>query len=72
MFSNKILMVQKMVMSSSQGQGNFRGFEARDFKMCFRGQGRPRVLHLWPVHTVAKLSISYYQALPLRYLVAYF
>ena len=23
------------------------GFEAKDFKMCSRGQGRPRGLHLW-------------------------
>ena len=27
-FSNKILMVQKIVLSSSRGQGNFRGLKA--------------------------------------------
>ena len=30
--------------------GHFRGLvgsEAKDFKMCLRGQGRPRELHLW-------------------------
>ena len=26
--------------ASSRGQVNFRGFEAKDFKMCPRGQGR--------------------------------
>ena len=43
----------KIVLSSSRGQANFRGleakdltFEAKDFKMCPRGQGRPRGLHL--------------------------
>ena len=52
-FSNKISTVQKIVLSSSRGQCNFRGpkasrprprtggFEAKDFKMC------PRGLHLW-------------------------
>ena len=49
-FSNKILMIQKIVLSSSRGHGNFRGlealrprtwtFEAKDLKMC------PRGLHL--------------------------
>ena len=47
------------MLSSSRGQANFRGleaseakdltFEAKDFKMCPRGQGRPRGLHLWCV-----------------------
>ena len=54
-FFNKILTVQKIVLSSSRGQSNFLrtlGFEAKakDFKMCPRGrprgQGRPRGLHL--------------------------
>ena len=60
-FYNKISTVQKIVLSSSRGQGNFRGpkasrprprtwgFEAKakDLKMCPRGQGRPRGLELW-------------------------
>ena len=51
-FSNKISTVQKVVLSSSRGQGNFRGLVAsrprpRTFKMCPRGQRRPRGLHLW-------------------------
>ena len=46
---HKILTIQKIVLSSSRGQANFRGleakakdltFEAKDFKMC------PRGLHL--------------------------
>ena len=46
---HKILTIQKIVLSSSRGQANFRGIEAKaeDFKMCPRGQGRPRGLHLW-------------------------
>ena len=58
MFSNKISTFKKIVLSSSRGQGNFRGskasrprprtggFEAKakDLKMCPRG--RPRGLHL--------------------------
>ena len=46
----KISTIQKKVLSSSRGQGNFRGLEAKakDFKMCPResprGQGRPRGL----------------------------
>ena len=52
----KNLTIQKIVLSSSRGQANFRGLEAKDltfeakakdFKMCPRGQGRPRGLHLW-------------------------
>ena len=46
---HKILTIQKIVLSSSRGQANFRGleakdltFKAKDFKMC------PRGLHLWP------------------------
>ena len=58
-FSNEISTVQKIVLSSSRWQRNFRGLEAsrprtsgfeakdKDFKMCPRGQGRPRGLHLW-------------------------
>ena len=47
---HKILTIQRIVLSSSRGQANFRGLEAKakDFKMCPRGQGRPRGLHLWP------------------------
>ena len=52
-------------MSSSRGQDNFRGHEASEeakakdlifeakakvFKMCPRGQGRPRGLHLCLLH----------------------
>ena len=51
-FSNEISTVQKIVLSSSRGQGNFRGLEAsrqrprtwgfeakdKDFKMCPRGR----------------------------------
>ena len=58
---HKILTIQKILLSSSRGQGNFRGLEAKakdltfeakakDIKMCPRGrprgQGRPRGLHL--------------------------
>ena len=49
---HKILTIQKIVLSSSRGQANFRGLEAKakDFKMCprgrFQGQGRPQGLHL--------------------------
>ena len=52
---HKILTIQTIVLSSSRGQANFRGleakakdltFEAKDFKMCPRGQGRPRGLDL--------------------------
>ena len=59
-FYYKISTVKKIVLSSSRGQGNFRGpkdsrprprtggFEAKakDLKMCPRGQGRPQGLHL--------------------------
>ena len=53
-FSNKISTVQKIVLSSSQGQDIFDNLRLRgqgqDFKMCPRGcprgQGRPRGLHL--------------------------
>ena len=47
---HKILTFQKIVLSSSRGQANFRGLEAKDltfeakakdFKIC------PRGLHLW-------------------------
>ena len=40
---HKILTIQKILLSSSRGQANFRGLEAKakDFKMC------PRGLHLW-------------------------
>ena len=54
---HKILTIQKIVLSSSRGQANFRGleakdltFKAKDFKMCPRGQGRPRGLHFWYKH----------------------
>ena len=49
---HKILTILKIVLSSSRGQANFRGLEAKakDFKMCPqgrpRGQGRPQGLHL--------------------------
>ena len=54
---HKILTIQKIVLSSSRGQVIFRGLEAKakdltfeakakDFKICPRGQGRPRGLHL--------------------------
>ena len=45
---HKILTIQKIMLSSSRGQANFRGLEAKakDFKMSPRGQGRPRGLHL--------------------------
>ena len=40
---HKILTIQKIVLSSSRGQANFRGLEAKakDFKTY------PRGLHLW-------------------------
>ena len=51
----KISTTYKIVLPSSRGQANFRGLEAsrpkifetkaKDFKMCPRGQGRPRRLH---------------------------
>ena len=34
---HEILTIQKIVLSSSRGQANFRGLEAKDFKMCPRG-----------------------------------
>ena len=54
---HKILTIQKIVLSSSRRQANFRGLEAKaknltfeanakDFKMCPQGQGCPRGLHL--------------------------
>ena len=52
---HEILTIQKILLFSSRGQANFREleakakdltFEAKDFKMCPRGQGRPRGLHL--------------------------
>ena len=55
-FSNKILTVQKIVLSSSRRQGDFRGLEAltprtwgfeakaKNFKMCPRGRPWPRPL----------------------------
>ena len=48
----KILTIQKIVLSSSRGQGNFRGLEAKakDFKIC------PRGLHLWYLHPVTYLT----------------
>ena len=53
-FSNKILTVQKNSAVLGPRTGQFSrtwGFEAKakDFKMCPRGQGRPRGLHLWSV-----------------------
>ena len=68
-FSNEISTVQKIVLSSSRGQANFRGLEAsrprprtwgfeakaKDFKMCPRGQGRPRGLHLWLLACISVL-----------------
>ena len=61
---HKILTIQKIVLSSSRGLVNFRGLEAsrprprnptfeakaKDFKICPRGQGRPRGLHLCRLH----------------------
>ena len=46
---HKILTIQKILLSSSRGQANFRGLEAKakDFKICPRGQGHPQGLHLW-------------------------
>ena len=73
---HKILTIQKIVLSSSRGQANFRGFEpwgleaedltftakAKDFKMC------PRGLHLWTslvscqtLSTKSPMSVSVYQ-----------
>ena len=52
---HKILTIKKILLSSCRGQANFRGLEAKDltfeakakdFKMCPRGQGRVRGLHL--------------------------
>ena len=61
---HKILTIQKLVLSSSRGQANFRGleakdltFEAKDFKMCPRGQGRPRGLHLCSSSPIICFSI---------------
>ena len=61
-FYNKISTVKKIVLSSSRGQGNFRGpkasrprpstggFEAKakDLKMC------PWGFHLWPYHSCCR------------------
>ena len=63
---HKILTIQKLVLSSSRGQANFRGLEAKDltfeakakdFKMCPRGQGRPRGLHLCSSSPIICFSI---------------
>ena len=39
-FSNAILRVQKIIQSSSRGQGNFRGLRLRDQGLDLRGQGQ--------------------------------
>ena len=61
--SNKILTVQKIVLSSSRGQGNFRGLEASRPRPRTRpSRPRPRAskgLHLWYQHTLAMLLTSY-------------
>ena len=63
---HKISTIQKLVLSSSRGQANFRGLEAKDltfeakakgFKMCPRGQGRPRGLHLCSSSPIICFSI---------------
>ena len=60
---HKILTIQKILLSSSRGQANFRGLEAKDltfeakakdFKMCPRGQGRPRGLHLCKLSPICR------------------
>ena len=51
----KILKIPKILLFSSQGQGNFRGlegFEAKDFKMC------PRGLHLCKRNVTVELKNS--------------
>ena len=51
----KLLTTLKIVLSSSRGQANFRGLEAKDL----RGQGLcPRVLHLWYLSHYATISES--------------
>ena len=42
-FSNKISTVQKIVLSSSRGQGNFRGPKAKAKDLRLRGQGLQNV-----------------------------
>ena len=42
----KILTIQKIVLFLSRGQCNIRELEVKDIKMCPRGQGHPRGLHL--------------------------
>ena len=57
-FSNKVLTVQKIVLSSSRGQGNFRELEAsrpsQDQGLDLRGQGLQNVSSRTP-SLVAKL-----------------
>ena len=66
---HKILTLQKIVLSSSRGQANFRKLEAKakdltfeakakDFKICPRGQRRPRGLHLWYLDELESQYIS--------------
>ena len=55
----KISTIQKIVVSSSRGQSNFQGLDLRGQGLqnvsCpqgrSRGQGRPRGLHLWRLHS---------------------
>ena len=68
-FSNEISTVQKIVLSSSREQGNFReieasrprprtwSFEAKAFKMCPRGQRRPRGQHLCTEAPVTSVNV---------------
>ena len=64
-FSNKILTVQKIVLSSSRGQGNFWGLEAsrprpRTWKCVFEdstsGYCLCNVIWVWPVFSFIKIT----------------
>ena len=49
---HKILTIQKIVLSSSRGQANFRGLEAKAKDLTFEAKAKnfkmcPRGLHLW-------------------------
>ena len=49
---HKILTIQKILLSSSRGQANFRGLEAKAKDLTFEAKAKnfkmcPRGLHLW-------------------------
>ena len=45
-FSTRQKNSAKKYFNKTEHFGGLAGFEAKDFKLCSRGQGRPRGLHL--------------------------